>query len=118
MKTDLVFLHHGAGYTAETWNSLICLLQSKLTDVCFVSFDVRGHGKSSKSTNFSIQKLISDSISVLKSVIYDNKSVIEVYLIGHSLGAAVMAALPNHFSSENVKFSGLFMIDIIEGKKN
>lgn len=80
---------------------------------------MRGHGRSSKSTDFSIESLLKDTEKVLESLLpVGGNENIDVFLIGHSLGAAILAALPHHFINLMVKYSGLVMIDIIEGTNN
>lgn len=78
---------------------------------------MRGHGKSSSSKEYNLSSLVNDASEVLKKVLADTEEkVIEIFLVGHSLGAAVLAALPDKFKESNgVIFSGLVMIDIIEG---
>lgn len=77
---------------------------------------MRGHGKSSFTNDFEIGSLVNDAAEVLKKVVTGSDGIIEVFLIGHSLGAAVLAALPNVlWNMNNIKFSGLVMVDIIEG---
>lgn len=88
-----MFFHHGAGYTAQTWLPLIEILRKSLPDVCFVAFDMRGHGQSSPTDDYDIKRLVNDSKIVLETVALGTDSV-ETFLIGHSLGAAVFSALP------------------------
>lgn len=83
--------------------------------MCFAAFDMRGHGKSSESSSYQYTELITDTQKVLEALVVDRSEPIEVFLVGHSLGASVLAALPEHFKIPKLKFSGLVMIDIIEG---
>ena len=78
---------------------------------------MRGHGKSSLSTDFRFDSLVNDAAEVIKRTIEaSSERLIEIFLIGHSLGAAVLAALPDELKEcDNIKFSGLVMVDIIEG---
>ncbi len=110
-------LHHGAGYTSQTWLQLVDLLKESLPSVYIVAFDMRGHGKSTiDCPDYSLETLIKDAESVLGAVLDGCTNDIEVFLIGHSLGASILAALPDKsLLPKNVKFSGLVMIDIIEG---
>lgn len=112
-------MHHGAGYTSQTWLQLINLLKESLPSSFIVFFDMRGHGKSSstnESVDFSLDTLVNDAGKVLRAVLGHVNENIEVFLIGHSLGASVLAALPHKVDIPKVKYSGLVMIDIIEGK--
>lgn len=78
---------------------------------------MRGHGQSSPSQDFSFESLVRDAAKVIQRVVNGSEKVVEVFLIGHSLGAAVLAALPGQLKElGNIKFSGLVMVDIIEGK--
>lgn len=115
----MILFHHGAGYTAQTFLPLISVLSTLLPTVCFATFDMRGHGQSSKSTDFSFESLLKDAEKVLESLLpAGGNDKIDVFLVGHSLGAAILAALPHKFINLRVKYSGLVMIDIIEGTKN
>lgn len=81
---------------------------------------MRGHGQSTQSADFGFESLCKDAEKVLESLLalaHDQSEKIDVFLIGHSLGASVLAALPNIFKSPLINFSGLVMIDIIEGKE-
>ena len=79
---------------------------------------MRGHGRSSSSNDFNFVSLVDDVVEVIKKVVKGSEKMIEVFLVGHSLGAAVLAALPDQFKeTKNIKFSGLVMVDIIEGNK-
>lgn len=116
LQNGLVLFHHGAGYTSQTWFQLIKSLQLASPSLCFVTFDMRGHGKSSPSNDFSFESLVSDAAKVIQKIVGGSEEIIEVFLIGHSLGAAVLAALPDQLKGSNkIKFSGLVMVDIIEG---
>lgn len=78
---------------------------------------MRGHGQSAQSIDFGFETLLKDAGKVLESLLVDDqRDTIDVFLIGHSLGASVLAALPNNFNNPLINFSGLVMIDIIEGK--
>lgn len=82
-----------------------------------VAFDMRGHGKSTlECPDFCLETLTKDAESVLEAVLDGCTNEIEVFLIGHSLGASILAALPHKsLLPKNLKFSGLVMVDIIEG---
>lgn len=60
--------------------------------------DMRGHGKSLKVTeegneiDMSLAALIDDVDVVLTTLCKNAANVVDVHLIGHSLGAAVLAA--------------------------
>lgn len=96
MTDDLVLFHHGAGYTAQTWLPLIEILRKSVPNVCFVAFDMRGHGQSSPADDYDINRLINDCKRVLE-VVALGEDRIETFLIGHSLGAAVLSAVPEIF---------------------
>ena len=118
LKNDLIIFHHGAGYTAHTFLQLISVLRKSLPNVCFAAFDMRGHGQSDQSNDFGFDSLLKDVGKVIESLFSDDRNEkIDVFLIGHSLGASILAALPYNFKNSLIKFSGLIMIDIIEGKK-
>lgn len=78
---------------------------------------MRGHGTSASSGDLAFDDLVADTGKVLEALIGDQPDSVEVFLIGHSLGASILAALPQNlnFKNEKIKFSGLVMVDIIEG---
>lgn len=119
MCHDVLLLHHGAGYTAQTWLALISQLQQVLPNVCFVSWDMRGHGASAdpsssqQPTEMNLKSLVEDVEEVIRAIAAETPKQLEFFLCGHSLGAAVLSA----FAAKNAgKFRchGLVMIDIIE----
>jgi protein phosphatase methylesterase 1 len=94
LEHDLIFLHHGAGYTAQTWLPLIARLRRRLPDVCFVAADMRAHGKSigNGCVDVSLDALVEDVDVLLAYLLRNAAGVVDVHLVGHSLGAAVLAA--------------------------
>lgn len=78
---------------------------------------MRGHGQSTRScSDYSFKSLVTDSLKILEMMVIHRTTVTEIFLVGHSLGASVLAALPtDKCSNLNIKYSGLVMIDIIEG---
>lgn len=79
---------------------------------------MRAHGQSSKCLDFDIKNLVSDALMVLNSIACNHEAIIDVFLIGHSLGAAVLSQLRDiaELDEKNkFNFAGLVMIDIIEG---
>lgn len=119
---DVVLLHHGAGYTAKTWLALISQLKSSLPSVCFVAWDMRGHGASKEANGntaaieMSLDSLVSDVNAVLHAILAQTTKKLDFFLIGHSLGASVLAAFAakHHSSLQRCQLHGLVMVDIIE----
>lgn len=96
----MIFFHHGAGYTAQTWIPLIRALRSKLPqNVCYIAFDMRCHGKSTadpKYVDMGLRSLVEDVDIVMASLFKNASNVVDVHLVGHSLGAAVLASFSKH----------------------
>ncbi len=112
---DVLLLHHGAGYTSQTWLALIAQLKLVLPNVCFVAWDMRGHGTSAdaQKVEMSLNSLVDDVTEVIRAIVAETPKQLEFFLCGHSLGAAVLSA----FAAKNAgkfRIHGLVMIDIIE----
>lgn len=60
---------------------------------------MRGHGQSDKASSFNLEDLVEDVQlvipAVLKQFSVDSNAAIDTFLIGHSLGAAVLASFAN-----------------------
>ena len=96
LEKDVILFHHGAGYTAQTWLPLIHALRSKLPqNICYVAFDMRCHGKSTadpRNVDMYLSSLVEDVDIVMAALFKNASSVVDVHLVGHSLGAAVLSA--------------------------
>ena len=75
LDRHLILLHHGAGYTSQTWLQLVSLLKEALPSVFIVAFDMRGHGQSTnKCQDYSLDTLVKDARFVLKKVLDSHKT--------------------------------------------
>ncbi len=118
MCHDVLLLHHGAGYTAQTWLALIAQLKPVLPNVCFVAWDMRGHGASAEQNSktcveMNLNALVDDVEQVIRAVLAETSKPLEFFLCGHSLGAAVLSAFAVK-GAGRFRMHGLVMIDIIE----
>ncbi|CUM67257.1 uncharacterized protein PRCAT00004950001 [Priceomyces carsonii] len=105
--------HHGAGSSAMTFGKLAESLIEH-SESGFLLFDARSHGSSSKADDYSLSSLTKDFKFIIDkfTATYNPKNTI--YLIGHSLGGAVLTnyLVENPDQCHNVK--GLIMLDIVE----
>lgn len=79
--THTILFHHGAGYTAATWNGVF----DAIKQYHCIAFDARSHGDSSKGS-VHIDDLMQDCLQLIKH--YGLTS--NLVLVGHSLGGAVL----------------------------
>ena len=70
----------------------------------FIIPDLRNHGQSEKSENFSIDDLAEDIIDLIKN--YNTEDII---ILGHSLGGKIIYNLISKF---NLKFNSIIIVDI------
>ena len=74
---------HGLGDTQRSWDRVVHHLASRFR---LVTYDLRGHGRSSSGGPYAIDTLVADLAAVI-----DNLGVPHPLLVGHSLGALVAA---------------------------
>ncbi|KAL0245009.1 hypothetical protein GEMRC1_009089 [Eukaryota sp. GEM-RC1] len=104
---------HGASFTALSFAPLAKRLKSKCT---IVAPDLRHHGETQVSGPLSTDNLVQDLLSILQQIADDNSSFskLKLFLVGHSLGAALVchlstASLPSVFDPK-----GIVCIDVAE----
>lgn len=132
-QSPIIFIgHHGAGSCGLTFGMLAASIKSQAKNLGYnstpglLSFDIRGHSKSSclnKSQDnykMSLEQLTLDFAFILNHFIqskYPLHSNVEVYLIGHSLGGSVLTNLIKNKLELITKpdiIKGLVVIDIVE----
>lgn len=110
--------HHGAGSSSMTYCKLAQNLRSHYTNGTpgVLLFDMRGHGNSTvgDTNDFSLSTLTQDFKFVLDQFHKTHQIRASLYLVGHSLGGAVLT----NYLETNKEFpydiKGLVMLDIVE----
>ena len=96
---QLVFFN-GLGATQPFWNKVIRALKGQYQ---VVTFDFRGHGKSSVATDYSFTSFLSDVEAVIGEAGKDRP-----LLVGHSLGADLAVW---YAATHPGQVAGMFLID-------
>lgn len=107
-ERPLLFCLHGGGYTGLTWSLVAKKLKSKYT---VAAMDLRSHGESSDSDDFSIDAMTKDATAVWTEVFGSAKP--KTVVVGHSLGGAI--AIGACLSPEIRSLAGAVVIDVVEG---
>ncbi|KAJ3147049.1 Protein phosphatase methylesterase 1 [Geranomyces variabilis] len=109
--------HHGAGHTALSWALLAAILRQRIQKCSVLAYDCRGHGGTvtADDTDLSLERLAQDLANVVNTL-YPTPPV-NVILVGHSMGGAVVAhvaaaALGTMFKKPLL---GVVVIDVVEG---
>jgi protein phosphatase methylesterase 1 len=129
-SADVVyFMVHGAGMSAHSFALLSEALTASNPAACTVAFDLRLHGASQYrgsdgvEDDLSLERLCRDANRVLQSFVarVDDRT-LQLVLIGHSLGGAVVTRLAGpaddselSFRHDRHKLAALVVIDIVEG---
>lgn len=95
----LIFFN-GLGATQSFWNKAIAALSGQYK---VVTFDFRGHGKSSTATDYSFNGFLSDAEAVMEAQGGDRP-----LLVGHSLGADLAVW---YAATHPGQVAGIFLID-------
>lgn len=117
--SPILFCLHGAGSSAMTFAAVASEIsdQPDVDSVGIFCFDLRGHGDSSATSDYSMRALISDVEQVLTIFCakYD-LSQNSIYFMGHSLGGAILSAVLASFDTKRVKplLAGLILLDIVQ----
>lgn len=113
----LIF-HHGAGSSSMTFCWLVRFLKGDTPEETpnIFLFDVRGHGHSSLPTpvDFGLLTLTADFSFVINEFCSRHKSDTAIFLIGHSLGGAVLTNFISNCDYSPYNIQGLAMVDIVE----
>ncbi|KAK6465131.1 carboxyl methyl esterase [Scheffersomyces coipomensis] len=113
-ESQIFVLIHGAGSSSMTFAKLATELHKLDKSVGIFIYDLRGHGYSSPSNDFSIDSLVDDLHSVLTEFV--NKHNLQsnsLYIVGHSLGGAVMAKFLSQ-ERKDLNVRGEVILDIVE----
>lgn len=92
-KKSPILIHHGIFSCKESWTTLAKEI-SELTGRIVYCFDVRDHGESQWTNEFTYQAMISDQVNFMK----ENK-IEKAILIGHSLGGMIYSRMVTLFVS-------------------
>lgn len=104
----LLFCIHGGGYTGLTW----ALLAKKLSDkYSIAALDLRSHGESTSSEDFSIEEMTKDVTCVWQRCFGESKP--KTVLLGHSLGGAI--AIQASSLDQIPSLAATIVIDVVEG---
>ncbi|EGW33513.1 uncharacterized protein SPAPADRAFT_135961 [Spathaspora passalidarum NRRL Y-27907] len=109
-NTTVIFCAHGAGSSSMTFATLAKQITQEESFGIF-TYDFRGHGASSPSTEYSLPSLVEDARFVITTFLKLHPGN-TLYLLGHSLGGAVLSKLVNVSQPESVH--GLILLDIVE----
>lgn len=111
--------HHGAGSSALTFHALAVGLNRECDaheSVGVFSFDARGHGASWKPepAEYSLQSFTDDVAAVLREFCRRHVTTNALYLVGHSLGGAVLTNFITSADTTPYSIKGLVVLDIVE----
>ncbi|KAK6454603.1 carboxyl methyl esterase [Scheffersomyces xylosifermentans] len=108
---------HGAGSSAMTFAFLTQSLAEVSEHIGVFLFDFRGHGGSSPTKDFSMDTLVEDLKFILEEFSSRHDvSTNPIYLVGHSLGGAVVSCFLKRYQDEvkYVHIKGSVVLDIVE----
>ena len=130
----LLFCHHGAGSSSMTFAQLAQYITKGKNDknhfnsstnannkdenndeddtISLFLFDMRGHGDSLPQIDYSLESLVLDARELLEEALV-RTNFQSVFLLGHSLGGAVLAKLARSFPNADF-IKGLVLLDIVE----
>lgn len=106
---SILFCHHGAGSSSMTFGNLVNHIEDESVGIFL--FDTRGHGESVATSDFSLDTLVQDVSFVLEQFSSKHQQT-SIFLLGHSLGGAVLAKYSTLYPSDILK--GLILLDIVE----
>ena len=89
-SAPVLMLVHGIGSSKHTWDGLLAHMPSSYT---YVSYDLRGHGKSfMPAMPFGLQELV-DDVEALRS----HLNIVQIHIAGHSLGGMIGPAYAKQY---------------------
>lgn len=106
--SPLLFCLHGAGSSSMTYAKLA---EKVSPDAGVFLFDLRGHGGSSPTEDFSMKTFVKDLQFIFEEFITKYKIQSPIYFLGHSLGGSIIAQFLNQHKP---KVQGLILLDIVE----
>lgn len=117
-KCPIFICHHGAGSSSMTYCKLAQSLEANFDNGTpgVLAYDTRGHGKSTMGSeaDYSLTTLTNDFKSVLEQFHERHNVNSSLYLLGHSLGGAVMTSYLDRYQDTPYQIRGLIMLDIVE----
>lgn len=117
-EAPILIFHHGAGSSAMTFCLLAQYIQNENSDASpgIFLFDALGHGGSSSRANndYSLDAMTENFHFVIDQFSHQHVSKSEKFLIGHSLGGAILTNFISKYNHSSYNIKGLTMIDIVE----
>lgn len=117
-EAPILIFHHGAGSSAMTFGLLAQYIREQKLDASpgIFLFDALGHGKSSSKADndYSLNAMTEEFHSVVDQFCHRHDSKSEKFLIGHSLGGAILTNFISKYDHSSYNIKGLTMIDIVE----
>lgn len=109
----IFILIHGAGSSALTYGKLAQELIKQDDTVGIFTFTLRGHEKFDETLDYSLNSFVEDFDHILSSFIATNGIDSPLYLVGHSLGGAILSKFVSTVKS-TYNIQGITMLDIVE----
>ncbi|KAG2736417.1 hypothetical protein G9P44_000507 [Scheffersomyces stipitis] len=114
-KDPICIFLHGAGSTAMTFAFLSQSIGEISENTGLFLFDLRGHGNSSLTKDFSLDALVEDLHFILNEFIgKHNINSNPIYLVGHSLGGAISSSFLRKYQMQYPQVKGSVVLDIVE----
>lgn len=120
----LFFFHHGAGSSAMSFAPLAKELerlfeaQKEEGARCgVISFDARGHGATRVTEDpddYSANAFVRDAVFVIQEMLDRLGHKNPIFLIGHSLGGAILTEVSYELTRVGTAINGLVLLDIVE----
>ncbi|KAK4684656.1 protein phosphatase methylesterase 1, partial [Tremellales sp. Uapishka_1] len=121
-KETYLICHHGGGASGLSFAMLAKEVEERSKgELGVLSFDARGHGKTSTAgpreadSNLSLSTLLSDLLSILQHMFPDPKTAPCFILLGHSMGAAPILASCPILQEKGYTICGVVVLDVVEG---
>lgn len=97
-----VVLHHGLGADLHVWDAALAHLRKSRRAV---AFDMRGHGRSPRATEYTVEALAQDLDEVVTGLGLER-----FWLVGHSFAGVVLSA---YAGMKPQKLEGLVYVDAV-----
>ncbi|ETW82639.1 Esterase/lipase/thioesterase [Heterobasidion irregulare TC 32-1] len=113
--------HHGAGFSGLSFACFAKEVAEMTQGECgIMSIDARRHGKTmpsdgSSDEDLSIDILVTDLVNLLQIVFPDPSKAPSFFLVGHSMGGAVIVRACPRLLAGNYKVGGVAVLDVVEG---
>lgn len=112
----IVFLIHGAGFTALTWSFLVHEMASANKNQRIVAFDLIEHGLTASSDDHSLELSMENLCKSSASLINHHLktyTTAEYFIFGHSLGGSIaIKMIHDHYLDRHPM--GTAVVDIVE----